>query len=57
MKKILLASLIVSSITLPSLSYAMEALDDDSLSGISGQALLSMEYNAGYNVIDAKDKI
>ena len=54
MKKILLASLIVSSIAIPGLSHAMVAMDDDSLSGVSGQALLSMEYNAGYNVIDAK---
>ena len=54
MKKLLLASLITSSIAIPSLSHAMVAMDDDSLSDVSGQALLSMEYNAGYNVIDAK---
>lgn len=57
MKKLLLASLITSSIAIPSLNSAMVAMDDDSLSDVSGQALLSMEYNAGYNVIDVKDKM
>ncbi|MCL6246409.1 hypothetical protein M5F00_00740 [Acinetobacter sp. ANC 4945] len=52
MKKKLITSLIYSTFALSSLSHAMTALDDQELSNIDGQALLSMEYTQGYSAVD-----
>ncbi|WP_180081652.1 MULTISPECIES: hypothetical protein [unclassified Acinetobacter] len=52
MKKKLIRGLIFSTFAMSSLSHAMMALDDESLSKVDGQALLSMEYTQGYNSVD-----
>ena len=52
MKKKLIRGLIFSTFAMSSLSHAMMALDDESLSKVDGQALLSMEYAQGYNSVD-----
>ncbi|WP_180106810.1 MULTISPECIES: hypothetical protein [unclassified Acinetobacter] len=52
MKKKLIRGLIFSTFAMSSLSHAMMTLDDESLSKVDGQALLSMEYTQGYNSVD-----
>ncbi|OTG77293.1 hypothetical protein B9T33_15305 [Acinetobacter sp. ANC 5054] len=52
MKKNLLSSLIFSTMTICTAAHAMTALDDQELSKVDGQALLSMEYTQGYNSVD-----
>lgn len=52
MRRKVLSSLTLLTITMSSFTHAMIALDDESLSKVDGQALLSMEYTQGYNSVD-----
>ncbi|OAL78190.1 hypothetical protein [Acinetobacter sp. SFA] len=52
MKKILLNSLVVAMCAITQQSFAMTSLNDEELSTVEGQALLSMEVQKGFKQID-----
>ena len=56
MKKTLLNSLVVAMCAFTQHGFAMTTLNDEELSGVDGQALLSMEVQKGYNQVDNSNK-
>ncbi|ENW87314.1 MULTISPECIES: hypothetical protein [Acinetobacter] len=52
MKKALLSSMVVGMCVFTPYSFAMTTLNDEELSDVEGQALLSMEVQRGYNQAD-----
>src|SRR5690606_8448378 len=52
MKKALLSSMVVGMCVFTPYSFAMTTLNDEELSDVKGQALLSMEVQRGYNQAD-----
>ena len=52
MNKIILKSIVVTMLGLSGQVFALTSLEDQELSEVNGQALLSMEVQTGFNQVD-----